>query len=485
MFLKLKRDTFVRIYGDSAYIVNKTTFSDRVTDKSGAVFLCALSREPKTLDEIAETIAESFIDVDLAEIKQDAVDFFAKFEKDGFIVSAETREELEKKDKGFSYDKLSGILKSKSLSLSQADTDTQTYLNSHFQNEPKLMSFHIELTSRCNERCVHCYVPHEAKTTDIAPALFYTALEQCREMGVLDITFSGGEPLLHPGFCAFLRKAKEYDFSVCVLSNLTLFNDTILSTIKAGNLSSVNVSLYSMKPEIHDSITKLPGSFEKTKSGILKLIDNNIPVQLNCPVMKQNKNCYKDVLLWGHEKKCRVLTDFMIMARSDHNTDNLLHRLSPEETGEVIADIAENDIVYQQRLMASDFETSYVGNKDISEDPICGVCITFLGMVSNGNIYPCPGWQDYVCGNIGETHLKEIWEKSPQINYLRKIRRKDFPQCLNCEDRGFCALCMGRNANEDPNGNFFNINDHFCKVAAINRKIALEWRTKYQDGGKQ
>ena len=57
--------------------------------------------------------------------------------------------------------------------------------------------------------------------------------------------------------------------------------------------------------------------------------------------------------------------------------------------------------------------------------------------------------------------------------------RKDFPECLNCKDRGFCALCMARNGNEDPNGNIFHINKHFCEVAAINHKIAMEWREKH------
>jgi len=105
-------------------------------------------------------------------------------------------------------------------------------------------------------------------------------------------------------------------------------------------------------------------------------------------------------------------------------------------------------------------------------------------MTSDGNVYPCPGWQDRFCGNVKETRLKDIWDNSPQINYLRGLRRKDFPECLDCEDRGFCALCMGRNANEDTNGDIFKINEHFCEVAAINRKVALEWREKNQQNGR-
>lgn len=480
MFIKLKKDSFIRTYDTFGYIVNKTTFSDRVTDQSGAVFLSAISREPKTLDEIAKIITEKFVDAELSDVRNDCVEFFDGLEKDGFIVSANTESELESKDSGFSYSKLTGVLKSNSLSLSQTDIDTQTYLNKHLSNDPKLMALHIELTSRCNERCLHCYIPHEAKTIDIEPHLFYSTLEQCHEIGVLDITFSGGEPFLHPCFCDFLRKAKEYDFSVCILSNLTILNDNILFAIKEGILSSVNVSLYSMNPEIHDAITGLSGSFEKTKANILKLIESDIPVQINCPLVKQNKNSYKDVLLWGHERKCRVVTDFIIMAQYDHNTDNLLHRLSPEDVGEVMSDVVNNDKVYQHRLLVEEFDSIYLGNKDISNEMLCGVCISFIGMTANGNIYPCPGWQDYVVGNISKTHLKDIWLESSQVKYLRSLRRKDFPQCLNCEDRGFCAICISRNANEDPDGNFFNINKHFCKIAAINRKIALEWKEKHQ-----
>lgn len=70
-----------------------------------------------------------------------------------------------------------------------------------------------------------------------------------------------------------------------------------------------------MYPEVHDEITKVRGSFIKTRDNILKLIDNNIPVQINCPIMKQNKNSFHQVIQWGQNNKCSVVTDYLIMAR--------------------------------------------------------------------------------------------------------------------------------------------------------------------------
>jgi radical SAM protein with 4Fe4S-binding SPASM domain len=478
MLYRQKFDTFIRIYDDCGYIVNKSDFSDRVTDAAGAVFLKALSRVPKTLPALAAEIAVSFIDADPALIEADAREFYAALEQDGFIVSGETPEELDRKDIRFSY----AALEPKTIKtdftpvIRRATKSTQEYLEEHFKAHPQLTSLQIELSSRCNERCVHCYIPHENKVSDIAPALFYDVLDQCREMGLLNMTLSGGEPMLHKNFCDFLRKAKKYDFSLSVLSNLTLLNDEIIAEMKANRLFSVQVSLYSMNPEIHDSITKLPGSFYKTRDNILQLIENDIPLQISCPTMKQNKNDYVAVLNWAHEHKCRAITDYIMIARYDHTTNNLDNRLSLEEVGGVITAIIDNDPYYQREILREDFFQEE--QRDRSDDRVCGVCISSICMIANGNVYPCSGWQDYICGNLRETTLRDIWENSPKVKYLRNLRKKDFLKCQGCADRGFCAMCMVRNANEDADGDPLHINEHFCKVAALNRKIVLDWKTK-------
>jgi radical SAM protein with 4Fe4S-binding SPASM domain len=476
MYFKLRSDTFVRTYENVGYIINKSAFADRVVDAAGVLFLHALSRQAQSLEDLTANIAAKFIDADIAKIKQDAQHFFTMLTQEGFLVCGATKEETDKAMSGFSYSALMQSPHIQVFGLETKCTDTQSFLSEHFKAKPRLLSLHIEITSRCNERCIHCYIPHHVKNTSIDPALFYEVLRQCKSMGVMDLTFSGGEPMLHPQFCNFLRKAKEMDFSVGILSNLTMLDDKILAVIKEGVLASVNVSLYSMNAEIHDAITMLAGSHKKTIAGIHKLIANDIPVQISCPVMKQNIDSVAAVLQFGQDYKCRVINDYMIMARFDHSSDNLVHRISLEEVSSVIETIMENDVIYQHKTLSPAFEMLNTIDKDISEDTICGVCNTYICMTANGNVYPCSAWQGYILGNVKDTTLAEIWSNSPKIKYLRGIRRKDFPKCLSCADRDFCAVCMAKNFNES--GDMFCIPEDFCKIASLNRSIVHQWISK-------
>jgi hypothetical protein len=191
MFYRQKFDTFIRLFDNNVgYITSKSDFGDRVTEGSGAVFLKALSRTPKSLAGITEEIASAFIGVDKVALQNDIAEFYAVLEEDGFIVSGNTAEELDRKDKRFSYSALEPktIKRDFTPLVRRAQKSTQEYLEEHFKDKPYLMSLQIELTSRCNERCVHCYIPHENKISDIEPDLFYRVLDQCRDMGLLSLT---------------------------------------------------------------------------------------------------------------------------------------------------------------------------------------------------------------------------------------------------------------------------------------------------------
>lgn len=491
VYYRLNKDVYFRSYGDVGYITSTTLFNDKVVDKTGAVFLSALNQHPNMLylivNEIAISLAKLGVEIDNETIKADAVEFFGNLIDDGFIVAGVTIEQCESFARGFSYEDLEPSTMKKDFTPKKirADESSQLCLNEYFLESSQLMSFQVELTSCCNERCIHCYIPHELKNDAISDELYSSVLDQLAEMGAWHITLSGGEPMLHPNFKKYLHAAKERGFYVTVLSNLTLLDDEIVDIMAYGNKTSAQVSLYSMNPEVHDKITQLPGSHAKTLAAIEKLIENDIPVQISCPTMKENKNDFGDVLRWAHGHKIRAITDYSIMAEYNHDTSNLAHRLSPEECGKVIKDVIEWDKDYQKQILSPDFAEQAEQYSNDLDAALCGVGISTCCMVSNGNVYPCAGWQEYVCGNLNEESLAYIWNDSPKMNGLRALRRRDMKACIGCENQAFCSPCMVRNANESATGNPFEINPHFCEIAKVNKDLVMQWREDHLGTTKQ
>lgn len=485
MYFKQKSNVMFRNYESFGYITDNRNFGykladndenddigDKIVSQSGAVFLSVLGEKPQTLDELAKKISMQFTNVDIETIKADAREFYSLLQSDGFIVSGESMQECNEKDSRFSYK----LAKPKNESIDCSPTkggfekSTQEFFDEYFNNEPQVTNLHIEITSKCNERCLHCYIPHENKVNHIEPDLFYNILEQCQKMNLLHVTLSGGEPMMHDNFCDFLKRCNEYNFSVNVLSNLTLLNNEIVEEMKRNRLLGVQVSLYSMNPDIHDAITQVKGSFEKTKNAILILKENDIPLQISCPIMKQNLNCYNEVVDWGKTLNVNVSSDYVIIARYNHTTQNLSNRLSINDVKDVIKQRIVNEPNYID-LMEKEAANKINVNPD---DIVCSVCYSSICISENGNVYPCAGWQDYVVGNVNETPLKDIWNNSIKVQYLRSLRKRDFPECIQCPENKFCTMCMVRNANEHPLGDPLAVNEYFCNIAKLNRKIVLE-----------
>lgn len=471
MYYKIRNDVLFRKYQGHGYIAdnseygyrmlndNRQYLGEKYVSASGAIMLSMLSKSPRSIDDVVEELSQIFTGVEYEMLKQDTAEFFDLFVDEGFLSRGEaidtcTDQFIENTPKLRGCDQIQeGIVKN---DCTDGDISPNEFLR----------SIHIEIADACNERYIHCYIPNERKNNVIDSALFYRIIEEGRKMNIIHVTLSGGEPLLHKDILGFLKRCRKLELSVNILSNLTLLTDDIISEMKKNSLLSVQVSLYSMDAVVHDSITKLNGSFEKTKNGILRLCDEGIPVQISCPIIKQNKDSYIDVLHWGWAHNIAVATEPVIFAAYDHSGCNLENRLSIEEVDDVLTVQMQEGYAESIRKTAKDKE------KLTENDPICSVCRYSFCVMASGKVFPCAGWQNNVIGDLNRQTVQEVWETSDKIKELRQIKWSRFSQCVDCKDRGYCTVCMMWNSNENSDGDPFRINEHRCNVAAItHRKV--------------
>lgn len=474
MYVKLSKHSYVRILnqGKLGYIRNQLQNTDCMFNETGADFLKEITRYPKSLSEIADSLI-SVYDIDKETLLRKINLFVAELSKNGYVVISENSDFAD--DFEFTYE----INEPKTLAYKFGDniiegiTSTQNYISQEFSRNPFLWSIQVEITGKCNERCVHCYIPRYCKDAgkDMPISLFKKLIDDFVDMGGLHITITGGEALMHKEFCEILKYCREKDLEISLLTNLTKLSNKILYALKRYNVSMVNVSLYSIDDTIHDSITKIKGSCQKTKRAIKELIKNDIPLQISCPVLLLNKDGIDDVINYAKSLKTKANVDYNIVAQKDLCTQNLLYRLPLSEIDSVIEQIILNREDYVRFLE----ETPLDSSKEDNEARPCGAAFSILSITSNGEVNPCSTWGENL-GNVFETSLKDIWENSERIKEIRKIRFADFPKCQKCEDRDYCTTCMAKNYTET--GNPLSVSSYFCKVAHVNKCVVDKWKLR-------
>lgn len=479
MYFMLANNSFKRDYDRYIYIKDQRTKQDRMYDEHARLFAAQLLREPRAFDAAVDELLSRYTDVSRDVLAADFKEFIEDLAIDGFVVIGDSPEDVLLKMPRFTYDvpdvKTMPDTRIASSGDAQSDTSLTEKLTAHFANTPRIMHFQFELTSRCNEKCRHCYLPGGRETHDMDASLAIDILDQLAEHGTLGVTFSGGECLLHKDFIKILQHARKRDFTISILSNVTLLNDEIIAALKEANINQLQASVYSMDPDEHDWVTQVPGSLKKTLASLETLIANDVPVQVSCPTMRKTYKSYKAVLDWAYAHKSKGYTDYIMMARIDNSVDNLANRMTLDETEELLRDIVHHDIEYRMSL-EHDPEKPITVDPERFKQPVCGAGRDSMCVSAAGIFYPCSGFQNYPLGDAKTQRVEEVWNGSPAIKKLRAITWHDFPKCMTCEAKPFCSMCMVRNMNET--GDIFCVPHHFCDVAFLNKRLAEEYRSE-------
>jgi radical SAM protein with 4Fe4S-binding SPASM domain len=158
---------------------------------------------------------------------------------------------------------------------------------------PLLVSLDMELTERCNNDCIHCYInrnagDRSAQKAELSLKTIQAILLEAVSQGCLTVRFSGGEPLLREDFDDIYVAARELGLKVILYTNATLITPhraRLFSRIPL--LEPIEITVYGMHPNTCRTITRNPMAYEAARRGIDLLTAQGVPFRLKGVLLPQ------------------------------------------------------------------------------------------------------------------------------------------------------------------------------------------------------
>lgn len=296
------------------------------------------------------------------------------------------------------------------------------------------LSVQLDLTYRCNERCVHCYLDHddhgEMTTTEIK-----SLLQELADAGVFVLTLSGGEIMLRRDFFEILEHARKLTFCIKLKTNAILIGEREAERVRSLGVESVQVSIYSHRPEIHDAITNVPGSLHRSLSAIRRLKGSGLKVIIANVLMAQNRQDYPAVRALAAELGADYTLDPTITPKMDG--DRSILSLGANH-------VTLRTVFQEEGLVDSVGDSCATAKADHSvlDSLPCSAGHTACYVSPYGDVYPCVQFP-LPSGNIRRKRFLDIWRHSDQLNEVRAIRLRDLTGCSQCVHVPNCTRCPG------------------------------------------
>lgn len=291
----------------------------------------------------------------------------------------------------------------------------------------RLENVSFEITRQCNLRCKHCYADAGVKLPDeLTTEEIFQVIDELYNTGVLSITFTGGEPLMHPHIFELMEYAHKKPLTVVLFTNGTLLTEDVVQKLKELTVYRVNVSIDGPDAGTHDTFRGVQGAFEKTMQGVTLLQRAGINIHASTSLTRQNYKRVKEMLSLLEEVG---VTDSKLWPPTfSGRSEEELDFLTPEEFREAM--VAMHEVEQEKR------EFKYCRTPEN-----CGVGWGALVIKCNGVVTPCPSFgETFSLGSIREQPIRDIWNDSLLLNKLRAISVFKTEPCKDCE---FAAFCKG------------------------------------------
>ena len=311
-------------------------------------------------------------------------------------------------------------------------------VETRFLKSNRLFSLMAELTYRCAEKCVHCYIDDTASfcaknelTTDDWKNIF----RQARKTGCVKVLFTGGEVLLRPDLCDLVDYAVELGFIVDVYTTGLGMTDEIFDRLCAAKVNSVSFSLYGGDAASHDAITGVRGSFDKTLMAMLMFKSAGVGTFIKSVAIKQNFNALEGLYKLGKRLKIHVSISTQIgSGREWKRAED--YRLGKAQLYEKFFAL---DAKFSQRKISAKSPQEL---DKIRDKLVCAAGLNSMRIDPFGETYPCTHFQN----SFGNARIKGISELWSNINAVSRkkipIVRELTPKCSACRHVEFCHMCL-------------------------------------------
>lgn len=302
---------------------------------------------------------------------------------------------------------------------------------------PTLDFLWLELTAKCNNRCLHCYSESHihSEETAVPDSRWLELLNEARSEGATGVQLIGGEPLLYSKWREVVKQADslQYDY-IEVFTNATLIRDDDIDFFKQHRVR-VATTIYADNAAIHDSVTKNPGSFERTLSAVKRMIAVGVPVRIASIIMKVNEAEAENIMILCKSLGIDVNPPDVIRPTGRGDDKSLL----PEK--------------YCRLPIRPPF---FVDPEEFFRSQSVNVCLAGkIAITANGDVIPCIFARNRVCGNVLQTSLADVLQ-STALKECWHTTRDCVEKCRDCEYRYACHDCRPLAQGADPSKNWLS-----------------------------
>lgn len=287
----------------------------------------------------------------------------------------------------------------------------------------EVVSLEIEPIGTCNLECAHCFVSFSGRR--MSQATFDAVLEGARALGVVELTFNGGEPLLHPRTLEWIDAARAAGLRVLLFTNATLVTERIARRLAAAGVGRVTVSLDGFEAE-HDAI-RGAGAFARAVRGIRRLVKAGLTVFTTTMVHDGNRESVEALGRWCREELgVHGLRTSVIAPLGRAKTQPAL-ALAPEAVRKLFAE-----------------EKPGTPSPTHGRLP-CRAGVDKLFVTAGGDVFPCHLFDtlDAALGNLRERPLAEIAGGVGAARCGQVLTRFDSEHLPECEGCPSLSACLG------------------------------------------